>query len=404
MPSAATSAFANPRLAELAGYLDRQWDALAEAVASVPADRRGEAPGRGRWSTAGVLEHLSLVEGRLAASWPKWIEDARAAGVPAETDVTPVLPTMDLARLLSRETRIASPAPVRPTGRLDADAAWQALSDARAGLARAIAAADGLALGAIVKPHAVFGPFTMYQWIGFVGAHRARHAAQIRDIGAALRTERLWTDVDRYLVDSHVRTDAALDAALAASAAAGLPPIQVSAPQGRWLQVLARLTGARAILEIGTLGGYSTICLARGLAPGGRLVTLEIDPRHAEVARANVATAGLGGVVAIRVGPALETLPALAGPFDLVFIDADKPNIPEYFTHALRLTRPGGAIVVDNVIRDGGVIDAASQDPDVQGVRRFHAQLAAEPRVLATTLQTVGNKGYDGFTIAVAPA
>ncbi len=214
-----------------------------------------------------------------------------------------------------------------------------------------------------------------------------------------------WTAVDSYLTDLFVPEDAALRAALAASDVAGLPPINVSPPQGKLLGLLARMNGARTVLEIGTLGGYSTIWLARALPEGGRVISLEFDPRHAAVARENVARAGLSHVVEVRVGAALETLPALAaeglGPFDFVFIDADKRNNPGYFTWALQLTRRGGVIVVDNVVRDGRVIDAGSADPDIQGVRRCNAMMAAEPRVSATAIQTVGSKGYDGLSIAL---
>jgi predicted O-methyltransferase YrrM len=216
-------------------------------------------------------------------------------------------------------------------------------------------------------------------------------------------SEERWTAVDRYLTELLVPPDAALESALEASAAAGLPPINVTPNQGMLLQILARAVGARAILEIGTLGGYSTIWLARGLAPGGRLVSLEADPAHAEIARANIARAGLADAVEVRLGKALETLPRLAdegaGPFDLVFIDADKPNNAAYFDWALRLTRPGSLIVVDNVVRGGAVIDG--DDETVQGVRRFLERLGAEPRVRATALQTVGAKGYDGLAIAI---
>jgi predicted O-methyltransferase YrrM len=215
----------------------------------------------------------------------------------------------------------------------------------------------------------------------------------------------LWTAVDKYTCDLLAPSDPALDAALAVSAKAELPAINVSPAQGKFLQLLARMQNAKWILEIGTLGGYSTIWLARALAPGGRLVTLEADPKHAEVATANIAHAGLAEVVELRLGLALDTLPRLAaprlGPFDFIFIDADKPNIPEYFTWALRLSRPGSLIVVDNVVRKGGVLDGASEDPSVQGVRRLNEQLAQEPRVSATVLQTVGSKGWDGLVLAL---
>jgi predicted O-methyltransferase YrrM len=214
-----------------------------------------------------------------------------------------------------------------------------------------------------------------------------------------------WTRVDDYLTTALGLSDAVLDAAVEASRAAGLPAISVSPAQGKLLHLLARAIGARQVLEIGTLGGYSTIWLARALPAGGRLITLEVDPRHAEVARTNFVQAGLADVVELRLGPALETLPRLAaeggGPFDLVFIDADKPNIPAYFTWALSLTRPGSAIVVDNVVRGGAVADPASDDPSVQGVRRLNELIAAEPRVSATVIQTVGGKGYDGFALAL---
>jgi predicted O-methyltransferase YrrM len=210
-----------------------------------------------------------------------------------------------------------------------------------------------------------------------------------------------WASVDRYVADLLVTSDAVLDAALEANHAAGLPPHDVSPSQGMLLQLLARLQGARAILEIGTLGGYSTIWLARALREDGRLVTLEADPAYAEVARSNIARAGLAEIVELRVGPALETLPQLQGPFDFVFIDADKRSNPEYLDCALGLSLPGTLIVADNVVRAGALVDGNSDDPSVQGVRRFHERLAAEPRVSATTIQTVGSKGYDGFTIAL---
>jgi predicted O-methyltransferase YrrM len=221
-------------------------------------------------------------------------------------------------------------------------------------------------------------------------------------------TQEQWTAVDRYLTDLLVPPDPALDAALQASAAAGLPPIHVSPNQGKLLLLLARVRGARTILEIGTLGGYSTIWLARALPAGGRLVTLEADPKHAEVARANIARAGLADVVELRLGQALDTLAQLAaegrGPFDLIFIDADKPSYPDYLAWALQFSRRGSLIIADNVVRDGAVADAASDDPRVQGVRRFNELLAAEPRVSATAIQTVGSKGYDGFAIALVTA
>jgi len=217
-----------------------------------------------------------------------------------------------------------------------------------------------------------------------------------------------WTAVDQYLTDLLVKPDAALNAALQSSADAGLPAISVSACQGKLLHLLARLQGAHNILEIGTLGGYSTIWLARALLPGGKLITLEIDPKHAEVARANIARAGVADRVQVRVGNALDLLPIIESerlkPFDLIFIDADKPSNADYFAWALKLSRPGSLIVVDNVIRDGKVIDADTSDPNVQGVRRLNNLIAAEPRVSATVIQTVGSKGYDGLTLAVVVA
>jgi predicted O-methyltransferase YrrM len=221
-------------------------------------------------------------------------------------------------------------------------------------------------------------------------------------------TQEHWTAVDRYITDLLVPPDPALDAALRASAAAGLPPHDVSPNQGKLLLVLARAVGARTILEIGTLGGYSTIWLARALPIDGHLITLEADPKHAEVARANIAQAGLASVVELRLGRAVDTLPKLAaerrGPFDLIFIDADKRNNPDYFAWALKLSRRGSLIIADNVVRNGAVVDATSGDPSIQGVRRFNELLAAEPRVSATTIQTVGSKGYDGFAIALVTA
>ena len=218
-------------------------------------------------------------------------------------------------------------------------------------------------------------------------------------------TQDLWTTVDEYISGQLVPADAALKGALEASAAAGLPAINVSPNQGKLLHIFARLVAARSILEIGTLGGYSTIWMARALAPGGRLVTLEADPRHAELARTNIAGAGLQRVVEVRVGKALDLLPKVEadglGPFDLTFIDADKANTPGYFTWALKLARIGALIVVDNVVRKGAVADRATRDPDVQGMQRFLEMAAAERRVTATAIQTVGGKGYDGFSVVL---
>lgn len=214
-------------------------------------------------------------------------------------------------------------------------------------------------------------------------------------------TQDRWAAVDQYVADLLVRSDPVLEAALETSRAAGLPPHDVSPSQGKLLQLLAQIRGARTILEIGTLGGYSTIWLARALPEGGRLVTLEADPGYAEVARANIERAGLAEVVELHVGPALDTLPQLNGPFDLVFIDADKRSNPEYLDAALGLSRPGTVIVADNVVLAGALADGESDDPSVHGVRRFHELLAAESRVSAVTIQTVGGKGYDGFTIAL---
>ena len=215
----------------------------------------------------------------------------------------------------------------------------------------------------------------------------------------------VWTAVDKYITDLLMPSDPALEAALHASSAAGLPDIQVSPAQGKLLHLLARACGARQVLEIGTLGGYSTIWLARALPAGGRVVTLEADPKHAEVARANFVHAGLTGAIELRLGPALETLPKLAaegrGPFDLIFIDANKSQMPEYFDWALKLSRAGSVIIADNVVRDGAVLDANSSDADIQGVRRFNARLASEERVSATEIQTVGSKGYDGFALVL---
>ena len=213
----------------------------------------------------------------------------------------------------------------------------------------------------------------------------------------------LWSAVDAFIDDSIVQEDDALRAARASIADAGLPQISVAPNQGKLLWILARLRRARRVLEIGTLGGYSTIWLARAVAPEGRVITLEAEPKHAEVARANLTRAGVASVVEVRVGKALDLLPSVAkdAPFDIVFIDADKPNIPEYFTWALRLASPNGLILIDNVVRDGALADASSTDPNVIGVRRLHEMLSAEKRVSATTIQTVGSKGYDGLTLAM---
>ena len=212
-----------------------------------------------------------------------------------------------------------------------------------------------------------------------------------------------WTEVDRFLSDALIAPDDILESALESSRAAGLPSISVSPSQGKLLELLARMLDARSILEIGTLGAYSTIWLARGMQPGGRLITLEADPAHAAVARANIARAGLESMVELRLGSASDTLPQISaerlGPFDLIFIDADKKNIPSYFEWSLRLSRAGSIIVVDNVVRDGRVIDSSSDDADIQGVRRFLEMAGTNPGVSATAIQTVGIKGYDGFAI-----
>ncbi|MFD0265378.1 O-methyltransferase [Streptomyces sp. NPDC127106] len=215
--------------------------------------------------------------------------------------------------------------------------------------------------------------------------------------------QQTWTAVDAYFDGLLVDEDEALTGAVTDSVAAGLPAHQVAPNQGKLLNLLARIHGARRILEIGTLGGYSTIWLARALPDGGELVTLEVDEVCADVAAANIARAGLDDVVDIRRGPALDLLPGLAGsaPFDLVFIDADKPSNPAYLAWALRLTRPGSVIIGDNVVREGAVVDGSSADPRVQGVRRFAELIAEHPRLTATALQTVGSKGYDGLVLAL---
>ncbi|WP_284743665.1 O-methyltransferase [Amycolatopsis sp. RTGN1] len=215
-------------------------------------------------------------------------------------------------------------------------------------------------------------------------------------------TDQNWAEVDDYFTGALLSPDPVLDDALADSAAAGLPRIAVAPNQGKLLNLLARQAGARSILEVGTLGGYSTIWLARALPAGGKLVTCEYEPKHAEVAKANLARAGFGeDVVDIRVGAALDTLPTLTGPFDFIFVDADKNNLGNYVRAVLDLSRPGTTIVVDNVVRAGRVIDAGSTDPDVLGVREMVDVLAAEPRLDATAVQTVGTKGHDGFVLAL---
>ncbi len=217
------------------------------------------------------------------------------------------------------------------------------------------------------------------------------------------KPEQVWVAVEHYIDGLLMPADPILGAALEDSAEAGLPDIAVTPGQGKLLYLMAKMQGARKILEIGTLGGYSTIWLGRALPADGLLVTLEAEREHFEVARKNLARAGLAKVVDQRLGEALETLPELAeeggGPFDFVFIDADKESSLEYFEWALRLSRPGAAILVDNVIRDGDVADPETEDPRVQGIRRLNEALAREPRVSATTIQTVGSKGYDGFTL-----
>jgi predicted O-methyltransferase YrrM len=210
-----------------------------------------------------------------------------------------------------------------------------------------------------------------------------------------------WTKVDRYVEDLLIPPDPLLDSAQQASAEAGLPDIAVTPSQGKFLYLLARMQGARRILEIGTLGGYSTIWLARALPADGHLITLEADPTHLNVARDNIASAGLSQRVEHRLGPALETLPQLTGPFDLIFIDADKENAAAYFKESLRLSRPGTAILVDNVVRGGAVVRPSAHDSSSRGIHAMNEAIRREPRVTATTLQTVGRKGYDGFMLAL---
>ena len=217
--------------------------------------------------------------------------------------------------------------------------------------------------------------------------------------------QELWTSVDNYLGEVLVRQDRHLDNAVAASEAAGLPSIQVSPPQGKLLEILIEMMAAKNILEVGTLGGYSTIWMARSLPAGGRVVTIEIDAKHAQVALENFNSAGLGEKIDLRTGNAREVMPAMieegAGPFDFVFIDADKASNPDYFGWALEMSRPGTVIIVDNVIREGNIVDAESEDASVKGVRRLNEVMAANPRISVTALQTVGVKGYDGFSIAI---
>lgn len=212
-----------------------------------------------------------------------------------------------------------------------------------------------------------------------------------------------WTTVDQYFAGTLVSEDAALISAQSDAANAGLPSISVSPPQGKLLHLLALIQQATRILEVGTLAGYSTIWLARALGQGGRLVTIEFDPRHAAVARSNIERAGLLDNVDLRVGDANDILPQLyaekTGPFDLTFIDADKVSTPAYFEWSLKLARPGSIIIVDNVVRNGKVIDAATEDPGIRGIRRFNEMVAANPKVSATAIQTVGVKGYDGFAL-----
>lgn len=217
-------------------------------------------------------------------------------------------------------------------------------------------------------------------------------------------SEKLWSDVDAYLENALMGADPVLDATRKASRAAGLPDIAVSATQGKLLHLMARMIGARRILEVGTLGGYSAIWLARALPAGGELITLEYDPKHADVARENIRAAGLADRVTVITGAALETLPTLSGLFDFSFIDADKKSNPEYFQWALKLSRQGSVIVVDNVVREGRVIETDSNDANIEGIRRLNTVIAAEPRVSATAIQTVGVKGYDGLAIALVVA
>jgi predicted O-methyltransferase YrrM len=221
----------------------------------------------------------------------------------------------------------------------------------------------------------------------------------------AKEAQKIWIDVDRYFVDTLNLSDPILDATMTANAAAELPAIDVAPNQGKLLHLFAKLVSARKILEMGTLGGYSTIWLARALPPGGRVVSLEFNPKHADVAKSNIQRAGLSDRVEIRVGAALDSLPIIQeerlGPFDFIFIDADKPNNPGYLEWAIKLSRPGTLIIVDNVVRDGAVADAASTDPTIEGTRRMFDLMASDSRLSSTALQTVGCKGYDGFAMAI---
>ncbi len=242
---------------------------------------------------------------------------------------------------------------------------------------------------------------------GVTGRVRAR-VSRLLGGSSAEKAQALWSATDRYICDRLGLNDPLSDAALDASENAGLPPITVTANQGKLLELLARLQGARRILEVGTLGGYSTIWLARALPADGRLVTLEANPRFAEVARANIAAAGLEKLVELRVGPALQTLPELPAeePFDMIFLDADKLNYPAYLDWALKLTRPGSLIIADNVIGAGAIVRPPAKDPwgeegGVRSVQRLYELLGAEPRLSTTAIQTVGEKGYDGFAMAL---
>src|SRR5262245_5853043 len=240
---------------------------------------------------------------------------------------------------------------------------------------------------------------------GSCGRRTPRRARLVGAIGGKAMSKKTWSAVDQYIIQQLVPSDPALDAVLEVSSAAGLPAINVSPNQGKLLNLIARLASVRKVLEIGTLAGYSTIWLARALPADGRLITLEYDPKHAEIAGANIKRAGLDEIVELRVGAALDTLPRLAaeglGPFDLIFIDADKPNTTAYFDWALKLSRQGSLIIVDNVVRDGAVADPKSTDENVKGMRRFFNRLATGPRVDASALQTVGSKGYDGLAAAL---